>query len=385
MNGPANSQRSLMARLAWVLLAVGLPVLAVALALAPGDARSAAGQDWTPFVLVSGLLLIGMVAGRDGLFAAAGFLVARLARGGLSLLAASAVLVAVVAAVLNLDTAVVFVTPVLIAAARRRELDEAPFMYLSVFLANGASLLLPGSNLTNLIVIEDRHLSGATFTVTMLPAWIASCVTVSVIVAVVFRHRLGAAAGVGPRVARPRLGVGLAGIGVAVVAMVALPAGSAAWVVLAAGALAAAWRLAGRRITWSNVHQSVRLPLLAGLFALAVGIGALGRVWPVPHRILAHATSWEAAGIGAVAAVLFNNLPAASLLASRPVPDPYALLVGLNLGPDLVLTGGLAALLWWQVSGSVGAHPSASRFTRIGVVVVPVSMAVAVGALSLGH
>ncbi|MHB8220554.1 MAG: SLC13 family permease [Acidimicrobiales bacterium] len=374
-----------MARLAWVVMAVGLPALAVALALAPGDAGSAAGQDWPPFVLVSGLLLIGLVAGRDGLFAAGGFLVARLARGGVSLLATSAVLVAGVAAVLNLDTAVVFCTPVLIAAARRRELDEAPFLYLTVFLANGASLLLPGSNLTNLIVIEDRHLSGAAFALTMLPAWIASCVAISVMVAVAYRRRLGAAAGVGPRVARPRLGVGLAGIGVAMVAMVALPADTAAWVVLATGVLAVAWRLAGRHVTWSTVHRSVRLPLLGGLFSLAVALGALGRAWPIPHRLLAHASSWETAGIGALGAVLFNNLPAASLLASRPVPNPYALLVGLNLGPDLVLTGGLAALLWWQVSGEIGAHPSAARFTRLGIVVVPVSIAVTVGALSVFH
>jgi arsenical pump membrane protein len=374
-----------MRRLGWVVLGAGLPAVGVALALASTRTGAAAAQDWPPFVLVSGLLLLGMVAGRDGLFAAGGFWVARLARSGLSLLAASAVLVAVVAAVLNLDTAVVFLTPVLIAAARRRQVDEEPFMYLTIFLANGASLLLPGSNLTNLIVIEDRHLSGAGFAVTMLPAWIASCVAISVTVAVVFRHRLGAAAGGGPPVTRPRLGVGLAGVGVAVAAMVALPAGSAAWVVLAAGLLAAGWRLAGHRLTLDAVRRSVRFPLLAGLFGLAVGLGALGRVWSGPHRLLAHAGSWETAGVGALAAVVFNNLPAASLLASRPVPNPYALLVGLNLGPNLVLTGGLAALLWWQVSGSTGAHPSVSRFTRLGVVVVPVSMAVAVGALVLFH
>ncbi|MDA8359292.1 MAG: ArsB/NhaD family transporter [Actinomycetota bacterium] len=374
-----------MTRLGWVVLAVGLPALIVTAAVGPSHARSAADQDWPPFVLVSGLLLIGTVAGQDGVFSAAGFLVARVARRGISLMAASAVLVAVVAAVLNLDTAVVFLTPVLIAAARRRHLDEAPFVYLTIFLANGASLLLPGSNLTNLIVIEDRHLSGSAFAVTMLPAWIASCVAIALVVTAVFRHSLGAAADDGSHFIRPRIGAGLVGIGVAIVAVVALPSGPSAWVVLGAGVAVAGWDLVATRLTWRGVHHAVRLPLLAGLFGLAVSLGALGRVWSVPHRVLAHASSWETAAIGAQVAVVFNNLPAASLLASRPVPNPFALLVGLNLGPNLVLTGGLAALLWWQVARAFGARPSVARFTRLGAVAVPISMAAAVAALALFH
>src|SRR5439155_15063273 len=114
-------------------------------------------EAWPAFVLVAGLLLVGAVAAEDGLFAAAGGRLARLPGSGLRLLTALLLLDACVTAVLNLDTAVVFLTPVLLHAARRRGLDEEPFLYGAVFMANSASLLLPGSSLTNLIVLTQEH------------------------------------------------------------------------------------------------------------------------------------------------------------------------------------------------------------------------------------
>src|SRR5690242_13599571 len=120
----------------------------------------AAGQSWPPFVLVFGLLLVGRAAADEGLFEALGARLARARLGSRGLLLALLALVAVVTAVLNLDTAVVFLTPVLVHAARAREVDERPFLYGSVFMANAGSLLLPGSNLTNLLVLRDDPQSG---------------------------------------------------------------------------------------------------------------------------------------------------------------------------------------------------------------------------------
>src|ERR1051326_5562793 len=136
---------------------------------------ASAGQAWPPFALVAGLLLIGQVAADEGLFEALG---ARLARGHIGprgLLLALLALVAIVTAILNLDTSVVFLTPVLVHAARTRSLDERPFLYGSVFMANSASLLLPGSNLTNLLVLRGDPLSGLDFAAQMLPVWITAC------------------------------------------------------------------------------------------------------------------------------------------------------------------------------------------------------------------
>src|ERR671931_1487079 len=128
---------------------------------------AAAGQSWPPFVLVAGLLLVGAVAAADGLFEAIGARLAQTQLGPLGLLVALLFLVAAVTAVLNLDTAVVFLTPVLVHAARRRQLDERPFLYGSVFMANAASLLLPGSNLTNLLVLSRGSIGGFHFAATM--------------------------------------------------------------------------------------------------------------------------------------------------------------------------------------------------------------------------
>jgi arsenical pump membrane protein len=382
--GDHGRPSSLLGRVSWAVLAVGLPALIVSLVLDPGDAGAAVRQDWPPFVLVSGLLLLGLVARYDGLFDAGGAAMARLAGGGFSLLASATVLVAVVTAVLNLDTAVAFLTPVLVVAARRRRTDETPFLYLAVFLANGASLLLPGSNLTNLIVIGDRHLSGGAFAAAMLPAWIAASVSIPLVLAIAFRRELSVA---GARVTSlrsdPRLGVGLAGVCVAVAAMLVLSGDTVALVVVATGSAAVGWRLARKRVAWDDVRRTVDVPVLVGLFGLAVALGTLGREWSGPSWLLAHASSWEAAAVGAVTSVVCNNLPAASLLAARPTPDPHALLVGLNLGPNLAVTGALSAVLWLQVSRTAGARPSPARYTRLGLVVVPVSMAAALGALAV--
>jgi arsenical pump membrane protein len=107
--------------------------------------------------------LIGSVVEADGLFAAIGTRIERIAGGPSALLAALLGLEAVVTAALNLDTAVVFLTPTILHAARQRGCDEDPFLYGALFMANGASLLLPGSNLTNLIVLAHEHLSGIEF------------------------------------------------------------------------------------------------------------------------------------------------------------------------------------------------------------------------------
>jgi len=119
-------------------------------------------------VLVAGLLLIGEVAAADGLFEAVGAWLAGSRLGSREFLVALLALVAIVTAVLNLDTAVVFLTPVLVHVTRRRTLDERPFLYGSVFMANSGSLLLPGSNLTNLLVLRASPAGAAAFATHML-------------------------------------------------------------------------------------------------------------------------------------------------------------------------------------------------------------------------
>jgi arsenical pump membrane protein len=355
----------------------------VAAAVDPADARSAAGQDWSPFVLVGGLLLIGLVAEEEGLFTSVGHRLAGVAGNGVVLFIGSAAVVAVVTATLNLDTSAAFLTPVLVYAARSRGADEAPLLYGCLLLSNAGSLLLPGSNLTNLIVLGHLHLGGGRFLVQMGPAWIAAVVVTTVVLGLAERRALGASPGRTGTHTGPVVGVGMAAVAAAVVLVVALRA--PALPVAAVGVLATGVQVARRGWHLDRVLEVLGIPVLVGLFGLAVGLGTLGRAWSAPAELLSHASGWMTATVAAAAAVLVNNLPAASLLAARTPPRPFALLVGLNLGPNLFVTGALSWIVWLRAAAGAGAKPSILRASRLGLVAVPLSMAASLAALALTH
>lgn len=347
-------------------------------ALQVSYARSAASQDWPPFVLVCGLLLVGLVANEDGLFAAAGQLLARTARSTAVLFGGAVALVVVVTTLLNLDTSVAFLTPVLVYAGRARGGDEAPLLYGCILLSNAASLLLPGSNLTNLIVLGHLHLSGAEFFRRMAPSAIATVVVTSAVLALAEHARLRKTVPIHERVHRPRFAVGF--VAVIAVTTLVLTLRSPAVPVAVVGIVAVLVRFPPRNCA-HLVVDTVGLPVLIGLFGTAVALGTLGRAWSGPASALSHLDGWATAGLAAVLTVLVNNLPAASLLAARVPPRPFALLIGLDVGPNLFVTGSLAWFLWFRAARSVGSEPSLWRASRIGLVSVPLSIAAAVLAL----
>ncbi len=131
----------------------------------------------------------------------------------------------------------------------------------------------------------------------------------------------------------------------------------------------------------ARVRPSLDTRTLALLFALTVGLGALARAWH--GRPLEARTTWKAAAIGAVAAVLVNNLPATVILTAQPPRAASALLVGLDLGPNLAVTGSLSAVLWLQAARAVGARASIATYTRLGLVLAPLSLAASLAALRL--
>jgi arsenical pump membrane protein len=153
--------------------------------------------------------------------------------------------------------------------------------------------------------------------------------------------------------------------------------------VLCVGLAAVGVRLARRKSHAGDVLNVVGVPTLVGLFGVAVALGSLGRAWSGPATLLSHLDLWGSAVVAALAAVLVNNLPAASLLSARRPAHPLALLIGLNLGPNLFVTGSLAWMLWLRAARAAGAQPSLRRAFRIGLVAVPLSMAAALGVLAL--
>jgi arsenical pump membrane protein len=365
--------------LGWALALLGGGCALVAAGIHPLDARLAASQDWSPFVLVTGLLLVGRVAEDDRLFSAAGYQLARTAGSGLALFVGAAAVVGLVTAILNLDTAVVFLTPVLVYTARSRGESDAPLVYACLLLANAGSLLLPGSNLTNLIVLGHLHISGGGFLAHTWLAWLAA-LTVTAAVVVVSEHRsLRVSARELASPEPPVFGIGLAAVVSATVLVLVLR--SPAIPVALVGVIAVAVRLVGHRQRLGPTLDILGLPVLIGLFGVAVALGVLGRVWSGPAMALSHLDVWATAFVAAVTSVLVNNLPAASLLAARVPHDAFALLVGLDLGPNLFVTGSLAWILWLRAARGAGAQPSVAKAARLGVVAVPLSMVAAVGAL----
>jgi arsenical pump membrane protein len=354
----------------------------VAAALArPSAAESAASQTWPAFVLVAGLLLIGLVANDDRLFSAAGHRLAAAAPDGRVLLAGLAILIVVVTALLNLDTSVAFITPVAVYTAHRRRVDGAVLLGACVLLSNAGSLLLPGSNLTNLIVFGHSHPSGREFAATMFLPWVAAAILTAAVIAVAGRRQLGRREPVSSDPEPVVLGTGVVAMALAVVLMLVLP--RPALPVLVVGLIATGIKMATRRLEPSEVREVVGLPVLVGLFGLAVALGTVGREWALPARMLEHLDPWATAGVAGIAAVVLNNLPAASLLAARVPPHPYSLLIGLNVGPNLFATGSLAWVLWIRAARAAGVQPPVKRTILTGLIAAPIAIAGAMAALEV--
>jgi arsenical pump membrane protein len=136
-------------------------------------------------------------------------------------------------------------------------------------------------------------------------------------------------------------------------------------------------------ILMRRLRPKLDLHVLVGLFLLAVALGTLARRWHGPASLLGHVGGIGDATVGALASVLVNNLPAAALLSAQKPPHPLPLLIGLNLGPNLLFTGSLSAYLWYRAARATGARPSLKQASVLGVLLVPLTMIGALLALAL--
>jgi arsenical pump membrane protein len=287
---------------------------------------------------------------------------------------------------------VVFLTPVLVYAARRRGEGETALLVGCLLLSNAGSLLLPGSNLTNLIVLGQLHLSGGQFLAHMALPWLGAVVLTGLVIALAERRSLrfrprpdegsATAPSTDPTAPGARV-LGLGSLGVVAVALLVVTLRNPALPVVGVGLVVIAARLVARREDLAHVLDVLGIPVLVGLFGIAVALGTLGRAWSGPSTLLLHLDAVGTAVVAALATVVVNNLPAAALLASRVPPHPYALLVGLNIGPNLFVTGSLAWILWWRTASSAGSTPPVRRAVVLGLATVPLSMAAALGLLAV--
>ncbi len=332
---------------------------------------------WEPFVLIVGLLFVGHVAAGEGLFEYLGSRCARLPGSDVALFVATMLAVALVTALLNLDTSVVFMTPVALHAARSRSADEPAFLYGTVLMSNSASLVLIGSNLTNLLVFARRSVPGFVFARHMFAPWLIAVAATILVVGGWRRSSLRTHHAVTPSESPDfRWGPGVLAVAVALVLMLALSHPGLPVFVLGAVVEVYSWRSVlarGPRETMRTANPT----LVAPLFVLAVLVGWLGRSWTWPSHLVAHASSLATATAAGLASIAINNLPAASLFAGHRVAHPYALLLGLDLGPNLFMTGAMSTLLWFRIAKANGAEPRSRDFLKVGVPLAVVTVVLA--------
>jgi arsenical pump membrane protein len=380
------------------VVAVPAALLAVALGILPAHAALQELRSLAPTIgFLAAVLLLAELCEREGLFAAAGRRMVSAAGGRpVALLGLVFMIGAAVTAVLSLDATVVLLTPVVFATAVRLRLRPKPQVYACTHLANSASLLLPVSNLTNLLAFRASGLSFARFATIMALPWLAAIGVEWLVLRRFFASDLvghgevaadaeGEADGA-PRYAVAVLALTLLGFGLASLAHLD-PA-----VVAAGGALALAVpALHGRRVHPADLGRALALPFLAFLAALGVVVRAVSDagLGPLVDRLVPAGTSlWSLLVVAVVAAVLanlVNNLPAILLLlpaAAAVGPGTVlACLVGVNVGPNLTYVGSLATLLWRRVLRERDAEPAVGEFLRLGVLTVPAALGAATVAL----
>ena len=385
--------------------AVGGAVLLLALRLiTPSTALAGVAKGADVYLFLTGMMLLAEVARSEGLFDWLAALAARHAGGSPRRLFLLVYLVGTVVTVfLSNDATAVVLTPAVAAAVRTAKAEQPlPYLLICAFIANAASFVLPISNPANL-VIYGSHMPP-------LLQWLPRYLLPSVVsIAATYgllrwtqRHALHQT--IAADVPVPALSGGgkIAAAGIAATALVLLTAsamdmqlglptciaGAATAVIVLAFQPAKTW-IVVKDISWSV------LPLVAGLFVLVEALQQTGLVAMIAALLrdaAAHsaaAGAWAAGIAVAFGSNLANNLPVGliggSVLQSDHIADQVtrAILIGVDLGPNLSVTGSLATILWLAALRRERVSVGAGRFLKWGAIVMPPALVFAIAAALL--
>ncbi len=341
------------------------------------------------------VLVLARLCDDEGLFHAAGVAMARTNSSGQQrLLVKVFVIAAATTAILSLDATVVLLTPVVLATARTLAVSAKPHAFATAHLANSASLLFPVSNLTNLLAFSVAGLSFVHFTAVMTLPWIAAVGVEFILLRWLFAGDLSVDPQRDAAVEAVEVPVfvlvvlGLTLVGFAVTSLFGL---SPAWAALAGAVVLGVRALARQDTSLGRLAAAVDVPFLAFVLCLGVVVAAvmLNGLDTAMRAVLPIGDSLPALlGIAAVAALLsniVNNLPAVLVLlplVSGPAAV-LAVLIGVNIGPNLTYVGSLANLLWRGVVRR-DIRADFGEFTRVGLVTAPITLVVAVLCLWVG-
>jgi arsenical pump membrane protein len=376
-----------------ILLLLG--AVAIATGLLPGPQALALGQRvWPILLFVVAITVVTELAAEAGLFMV---IAERLAIWGLNrawlLWILVVFLVTASTIFLSLDTTAVLLTPVVIGVTRHVGLPPMPFALTTVWLANSASLLLPVSNLTNLLAADRlAGLSPLGFASLMALPVIVAIVVPCIILFLIYRKPLTQRFRPAGRTAPDdRVLLVAAGVVVAVI-LPALVSGLPVWILAVVGAIVLGGFFVARR------RGAVRFGLLpwqlvllaAGLFLVIETINDRGLA-PILASVAGAGEDplalLRVSGVGAASANLVNNLPA--YLALEPTAGTplriAALLIGVNAGPLITPWASLATLLWRERLVAMGVPVSWPKYIALGFLVVPLTVGLAALALAFAR
>jgi arsenical pump membrane protein len=391
-------------RLPEATAAVPAAVLAVVIGVvSPRAALHELGALGPTVGFLAAVLVLAQSADRAGVFRWAGAVAANASRGRAGrLLGVVFVIASVTTAALSLDATVVLLTPVVLVTAQNLRVRPRPHIYACTHLANSASLLLPISNLTNLLAFAASGLTFARFAMLMALPWL-----VAIGIEYVGFRRFFAADLMAPanpdgadrrgEQRAPRFALGV--LAVTLVGFAALePLGIApAWVALG-GALVLGVRDVVATPRDERLRVATRLAAASNpafcAFVFALGVVVLGVRNTGLGRLVSNVvpSSPTIVGLVAIAATaallanLLNNLPATLLLVPLVAHSPglvLGALLGVNIGPNLTYVGSLATLLWREVLHARDHSPDLRTFLGLGVLTVPACLVGACGALWL--
>jgi arsenical pump membrane protein len=414
----------------------GAAVLCVGGALPWSMAGQAVLKGMDVYLFLTGMMVVSEIARQTGVFDYVAVHAARRARGSayrlLWLVYAVGI---VVTALMSNDATAVVLTPAVLAATRAAKVRQPlPYLYACAFIANAASFILPIANPANLVVFQN-HMPplGAWLARFALPSLLSIGLTYA---ALRFTQRLALrdafvddadaphsqsdAAAVGDDAMSTPGDAGetlsragrwaVAGIVALVVVMLTASARDSALgaptalcgcVVLAIVSIAAR-RDESETFRVTNVLRDVSwgvLPMVAGLFILVEALAQTGALHAVAQWLQASLRdptpshqATVAAGAGVATALLgnlVNNLPAGLVAgtivgqAHVPTLTASAVAIGIDLGPNLSVTGSLATLLWLNALRRENLDVSAWRFLRVGIVVMVPALLAALAGLVL--
>jgi arsenical pump membrane protein len=380
--------------------AVAGAIAVVAFGLLPWtDAVAGLRKGLDVYLFLAGMMLLAEVARREGLFDWLAALATSHANGSASRLFLLTYIVgAIVTIFLSNDATAVVLTPAVAAAVKAARAEQrVPYLLVCAFIANAASFVLPISNPANL-VIYGNHMPPL---LQWLPRYLLPSVVsiAATYLALRWTQRRLLSQTLAKDVAVPPLSSGgkTAAVGIAATAVVLLVA-SAIDIRLGlptclAGIATAVIVLVPRPAqTWSilkDISWGV-LPLVAGLFVLVEAlnqtgvIGMIGTLLGQAASISAAGTAWGAGVAVAISSNLANNLPvgliAGSVVQSDHTADHIvrAVLIGVDLGPNLSVTGSLATILWLTALRREDLTIGFGTFLKIGAVVMPPALALSI-------